>query len=317
MKTSLRLAVTADLHWGHRHGDDATRLLCDFLHQEPPDLLLLAGDLGSIHHFDECLALFADLPCRKALVPGNHDIWVEQSDNRGDSLDVYRRHLPRVSAAHGFHYLDHGPLLLPEADLALAGSINWYDYSWSLEQLRQSVPDWEDRLRTKSFKRGKHNDARFVRWSLDDVRFTAEVVAALELHLRQALARVGRVIVVTHHPPFRSLGFPRELPPDSLDCLLWDAFCGNARLEAVLARHGERIPLAFCGHTHRAREGTLGSICGYNIGGDYHFKRLLLVDWPACTVTAHQFGDPDARRRRLVRDEPANGHPGAWYDNHT
>ena len=31
---------------------------------------------------------------------------------------------------------------------------------------------------------------------------------------------------------------------------------------------------------------------GYNIGGDYHYKRLLLLDWPAGTVEEHVFGDP-------------------------
>ena len=36
---------------------------------------------------------------------------------------------------------------------------------------------------------------------------------------------------------------------------------------------------------------TLGPIRGYNIGGDYKRKRLLLLDWPEMTVTAHEFGD--------------------------
>src|SRR5262249_12269088 len=156
----------------------------DFLTASPPDVLVLAGDVGAAEHFAPCLALFADLPCRKALVPGNHDIWVTDDDVRGDSLQVYHEHLPRLAAEHGFHYLDHGPLFPPEADLALAGSINWYDYSWSLDVLKQEVPDWEERLRTKRFSRGRHNDARFVRWPLDDVRFTAEVVAALDRHLQ-------------------------------------------------------------------------------------------------------------------------------------
>src|SRR5262249_28122175 len=150
-----------------------TRALRDFLAAQPPDVFLLGGDVGTLQHFGDCLALFADLPCRKALVPGNHDIWVRDDDERGDSLDLYRRHLPAVSAAHGFHYLDNGPLLLPEAGLAVAGSINWYDYSWSLDGLRREVPDWEERLRSKRFSRGRHNDARFVRWPLDDGRFTA------------------------------------------------------------------------------------------------------------------------------------------------
>ncbi len=293
MSASFRLAVTADLHWGLRQsGDQASRLLADFLKAQPPDVLVLAGDIGAGDDFAHGLALFADLGCLKALVPGNHDIWVEESDPRGDSLQVYREHLPALCARYGFHYLDHGPFFLAQANLTLAGSINWYDYSWSLEALRRQVKDWQERLRSKQFSRGRHNDARLVRWPLDDVRFTAEVVRILEQHIQQACGQSEKVIVVTHHPPFYGLSFPRPVRPKSLDALLWDAFSGNRALEEVLVRHADHIPFTFCGHTHRAREGTLGNIRGYNIGGDYHFKRLLVLDWPAGSVQAHVFGDP-------------------------
>jgi len=297
MTTGLRIAVTADLHYGgaRGRGDAATRELAAFLAERPPDVLILAGDVGTQEHFDQCLALFADLPGRKALVPGNHDIWVTADDPRGDSLRVYREHLPAVCAAHGFHYLDAGPLLLPEASLALVGSINWYDYSWSLDRLRAQLPAWEVYLREMRFTRGgRHNDRRFVRWPLDDVRFTAEVVAALERHLSEALAQAERALVVTHHPPFFGLNYPAASDePPSTDRLLWEAFSGNRALEEVLGRFAERVPFIFCGHTHRARENALGPSRGYNVGGDYHFKRLLLLDWPAGTVEAHVFGEPD------------------------
>jgi hypothetical protein len=229
-------------------------------------------------------------------VPGNHDIWVEESDRRGDSLQVYREHLPKLCAEHGFHYLDAGPLLLPGAELGVVGSINWYDYSWSIDTLRNQVPDWEERLRGKYFSRGRHNDARFVRWPLDDIRFTAQVVQTLETHLEQVLRQVGQALVVTHHPAFYGLAFPRSAAPVTLDSLLWDAFAGNRALEELLPRYAERIPFVFSGHTHRARFNTLGAIRGFNIGGDYHFKRLLLLDWPAGHVEAHEFGDPNAGR---------------------
>jgi 3',5'-cyclic AMP phosphodiesterase CpdA len=286
----MRIAITADLHWGHRRGDAATLLLRDFLQANAPDLLLIAGDVGAGEDFAGCLALFDDLACRKALVPGNHDIWVEQDDARGDSLQVYHDGLPSVCAAHDFHYLDHGPLLIPEAGLAVVGSMNWYNYSWALDALRAQVPDWEERLRTKTFLRGRHNDARFVRWPLDDMRFTAEVVATLDRHLQEALTQCPRAIVVTHHPAFQELSFPRPGPP-SVDGLLWDAFTGNTDLPLVLTRYAERVPFVFCGHTHRATENQVGPIRGYNIGGDYHFKRLLLLDWPGSTVEPHTFGD--------------------------
>ena len=46
-----------------------------FLAAERPDVLVLAGDPETDRTVsDPCLELFAELPCRKALVPGNHDI---------------------------------------------------------------------------------------------------------------------------------------------------------------------------------------------------------------------------------------------------
>jgi predicted phosphohydrolase len=291
MNRNLHLAFTADLHWGHSgRGEETTRLLASFLHAQPPDVLVLAGDIGTAHLFGECLQLFTDLPCRKALVPGNHDLWVRPEDRR-DSLQLYQEDLPELCERFGFHYLDRGPLLLPEYGLGLVGSINWYDYSWSLEALRRDYPGEEERLSSKRFTRGRHNDANFIRWPHDDVSFTAGVVDTLGQHLQAALAHVERVLVVTHHPPILGMSFPQKEPPLSLDDLLWDAFGGNRAMEELLGRYAERIAFAFCGHTHRERECTWRGIRGYNIGGDYHFKRLLWLDWPAGTITAHQFGD--------------------------
>lgn len=292
MTATPRLAFTADLHWGHnRCGDDATRGLVSFLIAQPPDVLVLGGDIGTGAHFAECLSLFRDLPCRKALVPGNHDLWVALDDPH-DSLQAYTDQLPHVAAEYGFHYLDRGPLLFAEAGLALVGSINWYDYSWSRAEMQQKYPDELPRLQTKRFTRGRHNDAVFVRWSLDDETFTARVVAALREQLDAALAQVSQAIVVTHHPSFLGISFPQQDAERDLDRLLWDAFGGNAALEDLLRQRAERIPFAFCGHTHLARENTLNGIRGYNIGGGYPFKRLLWLEWPERTLTAHEFGTP-------------------------
>ena len=296
MPKSLRIALTADLHWGHRRGQDAVRMLAEYVTAHPPDLFVLAGDVGTSEHFEGCLSLFDGLGCKKALVPGNHDIWILSRDQElgYDSLRVYDEHLPRKSAEHHFHFLDHGPLIFPESDLALVGSINWYDYSWGVDGLRQHHPGEEHRLQSKRFPRGRYNDVNYVRWPLDDGTFTARVAEAMTRHLEEALRQVGHVIIITHHPPFYGLGFPSRGEPLKLDRFLWDAFCGNRTVESLLARHADQISFAFCGHTHRERENNLGPIRGYNIGGDYHYKRLLLLDWPARTVVAHQFGDPNA-----------------------
>src|SRR5205814_1245887 len=98
-------------------------------------------------------------------------------------------------------------------------------------------------------------------------------VATLEQHLAAALAQAGRVILITHHPACYDLGFPHVGAPMVLDSYLWDAFCGNRAMEELVARHADRIAFVFCGHTHRARQSTRDAVRGYNVGGDYHFKR--------------------------------------------
>jgi predicted phosphohydrolase len=292
----MRIAVTADLHFGHnRLGDEATQLLLQHLQSQPPDLLLLGGDIGTDDHFEACLQLFRDLPCPKALVPGNHDLWVADNDHRGDSQHVYGHCLPDLCKRHDYHYLDQGPLMLPDAGLAIVGSINWYDYSWSLERMKAEVPDWQWHLQNKAFTRGRHNDGRFIQWDTDDVRFTAQRVAKIDEHLTHALDQVESVLVMTHHPAFRALSFPRPIPAQGLDALLWEALSGNVGLEVVLQKHAARIPIILSGHTHRDVEAQLGPARGFNIGGDYHFKRMLMIDWPTGAVESFVFGDPGKR----------------------
>jgi 3',5'-cyclic AMP phosphodiesterase CpdA len=293
MRHGPSIAVTADLHWGHHaRGDAAVTLLVEFLHRQPPDLLLLAGDVGTGENFASCLRLFEGLASVKALVAGNHDVWVRNDDPRGDSQAVYERHLPTLAAAHGFHYLDAGPLLLNEHDLAIAGSMNWYDYSWALEDLRRLYPAEEWRLPAKRFTRGQHNDANFALWDVDDAGVTARLAAALERHLDASLVEAPRAIVVTHHPPVRELSFPEPYGPPDVDRLLWASLMGNRTIENLLRQRTGRIPLTFCGHTHRARESEVAGGRGFNVGGDYHFKRLLWFDSPDTHALAHQFGNP-------------------------
>lgn len=287
----MNIAITADLHWGSRHPDGAaaTRQLVVDLLADPPHLLILAGDIGAADDFASCLELFADLHCRKALVPGNHDIWVRPDDPRGDSLHVYEHVLPQIATAYGFHYLDHGPLLLPEVGLAVVGSINWYDYSWGVTRLREIAPDWASRLDSKRFSRGRHNDANFIRWTHDDASFTRQCAERLAEHLRYAVRQADGIVMVAHHPPDRRLNYPKPEPMD-LDAALWECFSGNATVEQILGEYRDRVPFVFCGHTHYARECRLGLTRGYNVGGDYEFKRLLRFDWPAGIVTAKVFG---------------------------
>jgi hypothetical protein len=68
----------------------------------------------------------------------------------------------------------------------------------------------------------------------------------------------------------------------------WDAVGTHPEMTAALAcaTSGWRLTCP------PPREVTWQGIRGYNVGSDYHFKRLLWLDWPAGTVTAEEFGEP-------------------------
>jgi hypothetical protein len=110
----------------------------------------------------------------------------------------------------------------------------------------------------------------------------------LTADLDAALGRVGNAIVAVHHPPVRGLLYPSQ-EPLSLDALLWRAFSGNTRLESALVARARQIPFVFCGHTHAARTCAVETMRGINIGGDYHFKRLVWVEWPSGEVSEEEF----------------------------
>jgi predicted phosphohydrolase len=270
----MRLAVTADLHWGHSAaGDAATQALARQVRELAPDCFAIAGDVGTGIHWEACLEQFGGLQCPRLVTPGNHDLWTEAPTPA--SMHLWERELAERAEQVGFHYLDRRPFTLAGSSEAVVGSINWYDYSLVDGDLEREHPGAREMFTLKRFPRGRHNDGVYVRLGTSDADFTTMVVARFEEQLATLPEAVDRVIVVQHHPPLRALASAR--PPTTLAGRWWMAFAGNARMErAVLADPRTRIVL--CGHTHCGVAAEVkGRLCR-NLGGDYHWKRLLLLD---------------------------------------
>ena len=253
----------------------------------PPTCLILAGDIGAGDDFDRCLALFERLPSAKGRRPrqprhlGPHP--TTPAATRSTSTTATCR---PCAERYGFTYLDQGPLVFPESDLAVVGTMNWYDYSWDNDLLRRAAPDdWQERLRTKRFTRGMHNDANFVRWPFDDLSFTDRVVG----NWRPTSTGPGRSGKRSLSPTTRrSAGCSTREEPLARRPALAGVLRQHAAGRNCYARTA-RIPLVFCGHTHAARECEVGGMRGFNVGGDYHFKRLLWVDWPSGKTNEEEF----------------------------
>jgi 3',5'-cyclic AMP phosphodiesterase CpdA len=282
----MRLAVTSDLHWGLSPvGDAATRELVRCVVDLAPHAFAVAGDVGEGENFRRCLELFAQLRCPRLVVPGNHDLWTRDPDS--SSLERYREELPREASIAGFHYLDRHPVTSTDGKVGIAGSINWYDYSFADPIVEREHPEAPEMYRAKLFPHGQHNDGRFVRLAMSDGEFTGEVVSRFAAQVAELPATVERVVAIQHHPPVRELFYPTPLT--NTYQRFWLAYSGNRRMqEAVLSE--PRIQTVICGHTHATCAADVRGKRCLNIGGDYDFKRLLLLDTDTGAEQWWEFG---------------------------
>lgn len=213
----MKLGICSDIHL-HRHDqtEDIRALIAHINETAPPDAFICAGDLSHNAHEIEAFFGSIDLPCPKAWVPGNHDIWVVEPERAGDSAeDRYFRHLPELSARMGWHYLPSGPLLLPDLSVALVGSMGWFtDEGWS-EWYEQDA-DHRDKALAHAFA----------------LKLEEELLGLPATH---------RAVVVTHHVPHAAC-LPEGDPRDG-EVSEW--------MSETLIRRQQRIALVVHGHKHR------------------------------------------------------------------
>lgn len=251
----MKITFTSDLHID---SSPENLKLIDFLVEKllllKPDVFIIAGDVASnTQHFEEALKKFSELSSHKLFVPGNHDIWIDSPSSlkKGIHSGVkYNEILPQLCTRNGFIFLGLEPYCID--GIGFAGTIGWYDYS-----LRNKNYDSEFSIETYQSKqyqdRFTWNDLKFAYW-MDDARnrrksdeeVTQEMETALQHQIETLTARgVARIVVVTHHVPFREmLLYPNRLPWD-----FFSAFMGSEGLGKIILEE-KKVCHVLCGHSH-------------------------------------------------------------------
>lgn len=285
----MRLLVTADLHYNHRHSKPLAEQLIAEMNAAGGDVLLVIGDTATAEGDDleQCLSLF-QFPGPKLFVAGNHELW-----SRGrDSYAIHGDELPRRVRSLGWRWLETEPFTA--GDVTIVGGVGWYDYAFARDGLGIPRRFYEHKVSPGAAERfsefahlfhpsddippasrdvlARWNDGKFVKLHRSDDAFLAELIVRMENQLRAA-ASSRQVVAAVHHVPFAEL-----LPPTR--GAQWDfarAYLGSPRMGELLAG-APNVSHVLCGHSHFAAEARLGPIHAINIGSGYRYKTFRTFD---------------------------------------
>jgi hypothetical protein len=250
---------------------------------------VLVGDSAVLSDgaLEACLSRFK-FNGAKLFVPGNHELWTHD----GNSYELFTRILPQRVVGLGWNWLQTEPFVANE--VAIVGSLGWYDYSFA--QANLGIPNrfYEAKISPGAAERfeehaglfsrrddisrrarevmARWNDGRFVTLHRTDEQFLDELLAQLRSQL-DSLRDHPRVIAAIHQLPFREL-----LPPPRT--AQWDfakAYLGSERIGELLLEY-ENVRQVFCGHSHFPAEAQIKQIHAKNTGCGYHRKFMHVVD---------------------------------------
>ncbi len=239
----MKIGLISDLHV---EASEANRVLVAFLidtiKAAELDVFILAGDVTpKLSEFYEVLGEFnnADLTCQKLFVPGNHDIWVSKDANMTSEQKC--RVISEICQDHGFYSLIDAPCIIEE--IGFCGTIGWYDYTFASNKYDFSTEQYVE----KQLMGTVWNDKRYARWAETDQKVAHRFENELNKQITFLKDKVQRIIVVTHHVPFREcIRYRGELPWDYFRAFYGSEGLGMLCLQEPLVTH------ALFGHVHYA-----------------------------------------------------------------
>ena len=217
----MRLAVLSDTHG---------RPYAEVRPTQPADVLVLAGDVGSVFERGEPVAAFVAAACRDfgtvVYVPGNHEFY-------GGSLEEGGARLRALAAQHpNLHVLQRGCLL--QDGVCFLGAVLWTGTG------------------DEGYEAGCNDFVCIdgLRGVRDTQRLHREDLCFLWQEAARARRAGHRVVIVTHHAPVqRGTSHPMYAPSDHVAC----------RLDEEEAFQ-DCCDLWVHGHTHYSHQQTLRGV---------------------------------------------------------
>ena len=262
----MKIIITSDLHYEKLSSIPRIKVMVEEIKQENPDAVILAGDLGEGDDtFEKCLELFQGLDCPVGVIAGNHDLWCFYS--QFDSEELWSQVFPSITKEMGFIWMENENIYLD--NIAIVGSINWYDYSYKNPEYELSPTSFFDKFHKENW-----SDGQYMKWDRTNVEFANEVVDGFMRRVDEAetMDNITDIVAVSHVPFFREQSY--GLPNDNK---IGDSFFYNTRAGELLTYYN-KVKYVVSGHTHRGRSRQIGDLHLMTVDSDYGYPKYIMIE---------------------------------------
>ncbi len=237
----MKIGLISDLHTDATQANrEIIPFLIDAIEAAELDVFVLAGDISpKLNEFYEILEEFdtANLTCKKLFVPGNHDIWVSKKANMTSEQKC--RVISEVCRCNGFHPLNENIQIIE--NVGFCGTIGWYDYTYASDKYDFTTKQYAE----KQLMGTVWSDKKYAIWSKPDPVVALRFEEELQQQIASLKDKVERIVVVTHHVPFRQcIHYRGELPWDYFRAFYGSVGLGDICLQEPLVSH------VLFGHIH-------------------------------------------------------------------
>lgn len=237
----MKIGLISDLHTDATQANrEIIPFLIDAIEAADLDVFVLAGDISpKLNEFYEILEEFdkANLTCKKLFVPGNHDIWVSKKANMTSEQKC--RVISEICRYNGFHPLNENIQIIE--NVGFCGTIGWYDYTYASDKYDFTTKQYAE----KQLMGTVWSDKKYAIWSKPDPAVALRFEEELQQQIASIKDKVERIVVVTHHVPFRQcIRYRGELPWDYFRAFYGSVGLGDICLQEPLVSH------VLFGHIH-------------------------------------------------------------------
>ena len=231
----MNIGVISDLHVDRYHNDEINettflREVSNEVIRLSLDLFIIAGDVSNhhvkTHDFIEAVEIMTGV--KVLFIPGNHDFWNFDSDNKS-SWEIYDYFKQQPES------LLERPYIIND-EWAIVESPAWYDYSFASEKY-----SYED-LERRAFKGGHWQDKFYVDFKISDIDVANYFAELTKKDLEKVKDK--KIILVTHVATNKKFRVP--MPHKIFD--YYNAYMGTTKYDEFYSEYD--IKYSISGHIH-------------------------------------------------------------------